>query len=363
MSRASALPVVATAAAAYAAFTLIALALHEWNPLWFVWIGERWSNLDPTGRSGYDGQFVYYIARDGWEAVPHLDNAPYRLQRILYPVLARLLSGGAAGALPWVMVAINAAAILATTLVITRWLISQGVPRWWGLVYPFYVGNLMSYSRDLTEPLACALAATAVVAWLADRRGGAIALLACAALARETTTVFVAALCIAELSRGHWWRIAALLASLLPMLVWQLYLHSVFGVAPATNVNRMSILPATATFNLLSLEPGRVSALLFIGLPVLALSPLVLRWIVTAPRDPIAWVVLLNWLFAVLLPPRSHLHVLLAARLLAGLVLSLVFAFPRCSPAVRTTIAAFAVVPTLVWLPVVLWWAPWTAKV
>src|SRR5215813_11138140 len=148
-----ALPVLLTAAGLGTAFTLTALALHEWNPLWFVWIGERWANLDPQGRSGYDGQFIYFLARDGWAALPHLDSPSYRLQRILYPALARLLSGANTTALPWVMVALNFAAILAITLLITRWLVTHGLSRWWGLTYPLFVGTLMSYARDLTEPI------------------------------------------------------------------------------------------------------------------------------------------------------------------------------------------------------------------
>jgi hypothetical protein len=356
-------PVVAAAAAAYAAFTLVALALHDWNPLWFVWIGERWANLDPGGRSGYDGQFVYYIARDGWAAVAHLDNAPYRLQRILYPAFALILSGGNPGALPWVMPAINAAAILATTLLLTRWLTARGVWRWYGLAYPFYVGNLMSYSRDLTEPLACGLAAAAVVTWLSDRRAVAIVLLAAAALARETTTLFVAALGIAELLRGRWRRVAVLAGALAPMLIWQLYLQKQFGVAPATYVSHLSAIPTTSIFAVLSLEPGRLSALLFLGLPTLAFTPVALRWLVQTPRDPITWLVAVHWAFTLLLPPHSNLHVLLTGRLLAGFLVALLFAFPRCTPPVRLAIAACAVIPTLIWFPVVLWWAPWTAKV
>lgn len=361
--RRSALPVVATAAAAYAAFTLLALALHGWNPLWFVWIGERWADLKPRGRIGYDGQFVYYIARDGWAAVPHLDNAPYRFQRILYPMATRLLSGGAPAAMPWAMLAINAVANIVTTLLLARWLAARAVSPWYALAFAFWVGNLMSYSRDLTEPLACALAAGGVLAWLSERRLAAIALLALATLTRETTAVFIGALAIAELLHWQWRRVAVLAAALLPMLAWQVYLQQQFGVAPASSASRMLLLPATANFTRLSLEPGRLSALFFIGLPMLALTPLVARWLVRLPRDPITWLVALHFAFALLLPPFSHSHVLLAGRLISGLVLALVLALPHYSPGVRTAIFAGAVVPTLVWLPVVLWWAPWTAKI
>src|SRR5258708_20925863 len=152
-ARSPSAPVVLTAAAFYAASTLAALALHGWDLLWFVWIGERFANGDPTGHTGYDGQFIYYLARDGWAALPHLDNPPYRLQRILFPALCRLLSGGNATAIAWLMVGINAAAILATTALATDWLVRQGLSRWYGLIYPLFVDTFLSYSRDLTHPL------------------------------------------------------------------------------------------------------------------------------------------------------------------------------------------------------------------
>src|SRR5262245_62003051 len=136
MPRGAVAPVVLSAAAFYAAFTVAGLALHGWNPLWFVWIGERFSELVPHGRTGYDGQFIYYFARDGWAALPHIDNPPYRLQRILYPLLARWAALGHAAAIPWTMVAINAASIIATTWLVTRWLVAHQVWCWYGLVYP-----------------------------------------------------------------------------------------------------------------------------------------------------------------------------------------------------------------------------------
>ena len=49
------------------------------------------SELNPQGTTGYDGQFAYYIARDGFAAAPNLDNPSWRFQRIIYPALARAL--------------------------------------------------------------------------------------------------------------------------------------------------------------------------------------------------------------------------------------------------------------------------------
>lgn len=141
----------------YLAFSLVALAWHRWDPTWFIWIGKRYEYLTNTGSTGYDGQFIYYLARDGVAALPHLDNPPYRLQRILLPVLARLLSFGSAAAIPWVIIALNFVAIIGTTYLLAVYLQEHDVSPWYSLVYPLYAGTLMAYSRALTEPLAYGL--------------------------------------------------------------------------------------------------------------------------------------------------------------------------------------------------------------
>jgi hypothetical protein len=362
MPRGQVAPVVLAAAAFYAAFTVAGLALHDWNPLWFVWIGERFSNLDAHGRTGYDGQFVYYIARDGWMALPHVDNPPYRMQRILYPLLVRWVSLGAAPAMPWAMVAINAAAIVVATYLITRWLAAHAVWAWYGLVYPLFIGTVMAYSRDLTEPLSCALALAGVACWLDARRVAALGLLILATLTRETTALFIAALAISESLAGRWRRALALAATLLPLVAWQVYLSAQLGRSGLATVAILGVLPARYMFTHLSLEPGRLSALLFISLPAVALGPWVVRWLASSVRDPIAWLVAVHWAFLLFAPPGAHLHVLALGRQAMALVLTLLLIYPRCAPALRAVIAAVAVGPILLWVPVLLWWAPWTAK-
>ena len=354
-------PVVLAVAAFYAAFSVGALALHGWDPLWFVWIGERYSVGDPHGRTGYDGQFIYYLARDGWAALPHLDNAAYRLQRILYPLLVRALTGGAPARIPWAMVAINAASILATTFLVTGWLIGQGVWRWWGLVYPLFVGTFMAYSRDLTEPLACALAAVGVLAWLGDRRAAALILFALGAIARETIALFPVGIALAELCRGRWSHAALLALAVAPALAWQFYLTATIGlpIAPAA---RLNIIPAAGMFTAMSLEPGRLSSLLFIGLPVIVLTPLAGRDLLRAPGNPIGWLVVLHCAMLLVSSAQTNLHLMACGRVAVPLVLALLFGFPHIAPARRAAIAVIAILPTFVWIAPVLWWAPWTAK-
>jgi hypothetical protein len=61
------------------------------------------------------------------------------------------------------------------------------------------------------------------------------------------------------------------------------------------------------------------------------------------------------------LPQETYLHLLGVARVSLGLVVALVLAMPWLSGGLRALIAAVCIGPTLVWLPVMLWWAPWTA--
>lgn len=210
----------------YAGFALVALGIHDWNALWFVWMGERYADLDPDGRTGYDGQFIYYIARDGETAIPHLDNPPYRLQRILLPIAVRLLSLGASASVSWLLVVVNGLAIVVTAYLLAKWLDQRGVSPWYALMYALYIGTFMAFSRDLTEPLALGLAAGGSALWLQGRRVRAVLLLALAVLAKEITLLFAIGITFSEVARGRPRLAIGSLAAGLPLFAkpWRLFL-------------------------------------------------------------------------------------------------------------------------------------------
>jgi hypothetical protein len=354
-------PIVAVAAAAYAAFTLLALARHGGDPLWFVWIGERWAHGALGGSTGYDGQFVLYIARDGWDAAPHLDAPGYRFGRIGYPLAVRWLSGGQAGWLPWSMLAINYAAVVAATAVLAGWLARRATSPWWALVYAGSVGLLFAYSRDTTEPLAYGLAAGGVIAWMEDRRLAGALLLAAGGLTRETTLLFIAALALPALLDRRWRALPLLALAALPTLAWHAYLAGHFANPSVGVAGLLTPLAFLAALRCENWEIGRLLALVLVGLPTLALLPGALAWVWRQPRNPLVWLIALNALLVLTLPVESYLHVLGAARLSLGLIVALLLAFPDLSSGLRVAIAACCVGPTLLWAPVMLYWAPWTA--
>lgn len=211
---------------------LLIVFLAYRNPLEFVWPGSR---FDPTLYSrdpeGYDGQFVYYIARDLTGAARYLDVPAYRYQRIIYPLLAWAGSlGGQPALLPWVMVAINVAALAIGTALL-EWLLAQEkASPWYALSYGLFAGVFVAVRFSTTEPLAYGLALAALVAAQRGSVTGFTFFMAVAILTKETAIFFGIGYGLYFLLQRRW--LAALLLGIfttLPFAALQIVLYSVFG--------------------------------------------------------------------------------------------------------------------------------------
>jgi hypothetical protein len=154
--------------------------------------GSRFAEGLPTGTEGYDGQFVYYIARAPLDAASLIDVPPYRYQRILYPLLARLLALGHTALIPWTLPLINLMALAAGTALVETMLVEQRTSRWYALTVGLYAGQLLSQRVDLPEPLAIALSLGGMLAFARQKLGTSALLFALAALTKETSLLFVA---------------------------------------------------------------------------------------------------------------------------------------------------------------------------
>ena len=347
----------------YATFTIVALCLHGGNPLWFAWIGERFADLQPGGRLGYDGQFVYYIARDGLASIPHLDTPAYRLQRIGLPILGRVLSLGRVELVPWVILFVNLMAIIIITHLLAKWLRSQSLSPWFALALPLYVGTIMAYSRDLVEPLAYSLVAGGTISWLRKRQAAAVILLAFASLTKETAALFVFGLSLAEIARGKPKLSLILLASLLPAVAWQAYLYAQFKSIPLLAGPALELVPLKGVLANLSADPGRVSALLFVALPAVGLLALSLRELAREPRAHAIWLLCLQCLFVMLMPPGVYDHIMHAGRNAMGMVLAVVLSMPSLDVRLRRLVAWYSILSTCLWIVPILRWAPWLSQI
>lgn len=202
------------------------------DAMYFVRIGTYFSQGDPQGSKGYDGQFVYTIARElqPKSAAPYLDVPAYRYQRILMPILARLLSFGDLDLLPWVLLLIGLVSLAAVTWAVAVLLVEQNVSAWYALILGLFPGLLFALILDLPEPLAYALATWGLV-WLG--RGNkwlAWICLGLAVFAKEVTLIFVAATLIDDIVHKDYRSALGLtLIAALPFVLFQFWLFDQFG--------------------------------------------------------------------------------------------------------------------------------------
>jgi hypothetical protein len=211
-------------------YLLIVLGSAGWDPMTLVRVGTRFDPGLAAGSMGYDGQFSYQIALSPLESVARLDVPAYRLQRVLYPIAARLAAIGVPDLVPWSLLVVNVAAVGAGVALTEAVLRHHKQSRWWALAYGLNVGMFMAVRLDLTEPLAYALVQAGVLAWSRDRPTWSASAFAAAALAKEVTVVLLAGYLVVRLVRAGWRQGVAWGAIALgPFLVWQAVLWAWVG--------------------------------------------------------------------------------------------------------------------------------------
>lgn len=211
-------------------YVAIVLGRNGGDPLTLVTIGTRFSQGIADGTEGYDGQFVYYIARDPSTAAHYLDVPAYRFQRILLPISGRALAVGQVALIPWVLLAINLISLAGGTWLLEQLLEQRRASRWYALTYGLTVGIFASVRLSLSEPLAYCLVLGGITLAERERWTWSAVIFALAALAKETTLLFAAGYVLYLLVQ-RCWRIAALVGtvSVLPFIIWQLILRSYLG--------------------------------------------------------------------------------------------------------------------------------------
>lgn len=145
-------------------YCLAVIVRNDGDPLALVTIGTRFSEGIPTeanGTEGYDGQFVYYIARDPSTAASFIaagDDIPaYRFQRILLPALGMVLSWGQDDLIPWALLIVNLISLAVGTALLENLLKERRISRWFVLGYALSLGIFGTVRLSLPEPLAYAL--------------------------------------------------------------------------------------------------------------------------------------------------------------------------------------------------------------
>ncbi len=218
---------------------LILIALSGWviiqadgDPLALARIGTKFSQGQVNGTEGYDGQFIYYVATDlnPGSVKDHLDVPAYRYQRILLPVLARVISLGNIQFIPWALLLINILAHGFGTWVLSSIFEQWKVNKWYALGYGGWVGIGLAARLDLPEPLAYTLVILALWAYLKKKSFMTWLFMGLALFAKEVTVVFLIAFLILYIYEKKWGEMIGMLAvACIPYGVFQLWLWTQFG--------------------------------------------------------------------------------------------------------------------------------------
>jgi hypothetical protein len=324
--------VVLVVSVAYVGWRLI---LFDGDPIAIAEIGTRYSDVDPDGTEGYDGQFSTYIALDPVPSsvAPHLDVPAYRYQRILYPLLARLLVFGRTDWIPWSLILVNILAHSTATFVLADFLVRKGFETPYALIYGLWVGLVSGVGLNLHEPLAYGFVVLAF--FLREQRRYVLmaAALGLALFTKETTAVFWLAFLIADFIErkpdlGH----VTLIVGGVLFGVWQIWLWRTFGMFGIGSGGDMATpfewIPFMGFFRIgfVSLKALGLFALIFgptILFPtVYALIQGILQLRVDIKRE-FAWSSVFNAVIILLLPFSTFREPLGLVRIFSGVLLSL----------------------------------------
>ncbi len=179
------------------------------------------------GEVGYDGQLFLSIALDPSLANPQtvasLDNPRYRYRRILFPGLGYLLSLGHHRVIPFALVLINIACLVALVVVIGRILKARQQPVWCALFVLGIPGLWCSLLLTTSDLLAALLLALSLAAYMSKRYKVLALCYGLAALTHETMLVVIGSLAIPLLARRQWRDAVTLLTGCIPALVWNVF--------------------------------------------------------------------------------------------------------------------------------------------
>jgi hypothetical protein len=232
---------------------------------------------------------------------------------------------------------------------VAAWCSLKGLSPWLGLVYAFFVGNVVAFTRDLNEPLAFALVAVAVYAyerWPRQRLWAGL-VFGLSALGRESTLIFGALYVLRylweEMRRrgrpGRLGRVGAFTALVFaPALLWQGFLIAWLGRSGLGQGTGLINFPFSSLWNIyrqtglkdLTLEV--VEVVVVPGLVCMGAGLYFLWRSREARLRPEVWALIANaLLFVVLLPLGSMIDIYAAGRITIPIVLAAIYSLAHVS--------------------------------
>jgi hypothetical protein len=227
----------------YATALGLALKRHGFDASIFICAGDRFTNEAPirtiANSTGYDGQFYYRLAvsplsRETRVNGVTFDHAAYRFQRIVYPVIAMLLSAGQSQWVPLALVLTNLIGLVVIWILSSKITQRLELPPLTPVVVLLWPGFIVTLLHDTGEIISAALLLAAIYFYLTERLIPFLIAATLAALARETGIVVVAGLACLEALRGRWLRAVVVSLPIVPFMAWREFVSIYWGGVQVT---------------------------------------------------------------------------------------------------------------------------------
>lgn len=231
------------------------LAFNNFDTSVFIVAGRNFvdesklpDNIQIFGNRGYDGQLYYKIALDLFSETYREERpdkiSPYRKQRILYPLLAGIISFSKPEMLSIVMIVINCLFLLGVWFIFFSYCKRNEINLLYSILPLLYSGFHMSIGRDLAEP-GEAFFILGMLYFITHKKTILFCIFSTLAFfTKETTLIFVLPLTFLLILNKYrrealkLKNIALLISPYIIFSVWKLHLFCQFG--------KKAILPGTS---------------------------------------------------------------------------------------------------------------------
>jgi hypothetical protein len=312
---------------------LVAITKH-YSAFDFVHLGTVWANHNPSGTWGYDGQFYYQMARDPLHAYQYMDNASFREEHILYPLVVGVLSLGQTALIPYMLLFVNVLSVALSVELLARLLSKHGFSPWFSLALGLYFGQVAGTLFDTAESFTYFLVLLGI--WLImqkNRFALAAIMLGLATLAREIAILFPIAYIGVFFVRRQWRVCAQFVAfGILPLLALLIALRFIFDRTGVTFTRPFEHIPFADIFYYISAPRKFYLLLLMMFLPTVGAWVLAVKelyHVLFVQREPffqrfspVYLFLLANLVMITFMSHSSFEELISCGRIATGLVLS-----------------------------------------
>jgi hypothetical protein len=231
----------------YVAAIMPALMRHGFDVSTFIVAGDQHVDAAQVpspiyvraNSDGYDGQFYYRLALAPFDLRQPLygvkvDEPAYRMQRIVYPVLAWAVSLGQPRLVPLALLLVNLTGIAAIAFLAIRLTRRLDLPALAPFAIMLWPGFLVTLTHDTTEILSAAFVMAALDRYFAGRLVAFAIFGAIATLTRETGALVLGGLFVYEVLSWNLRRAIACGLAIVPFLVWRQMQTVIWGTVPSS---------------------------------------------------------------------------------------------------------------------------------